>query len=329
MSKTPQPSEVGQSWWLLVHQLPPKPAYLRVKIWRRLQALGAVAIKNAVYVMPANDDTREDLEWVLREIIQGGGEGSVCQARFVDGLSDQDVRALFDTARDADYAAIAQDARDLARALKQPSKKKTRSSTDTEDQVIRLRKRLMEIEAIDFFGANGHEAAEGIVSQLEERVRLKSMAREVPAAAKPHLAELGGKVWVTRCNVHIDRIACAWLVLRFIDPQAQFKFVASNDYKPSPGELRFDMFEAEFTHQGERCSFEVLLAHIGVKDKALKVIAEIVHDIDIKDGKFGRPETIGIKHLIQAIAQSVQDDQERIARGSVVFGDLYQYFQNT
>ena len=327
MSKTPQSPEAGQRWWLLVHQLPPKPAYLRVKVWRRLQTLGAVAIKNAVYALPANEETREDMEWVLREIIQGGGEGSVCEARFVDGLSDQDVRALFDASRDADYEAIAEEARILAKGLKHPPKKKARGGTDVEDQIARLRKRLTEIEAVDFFGANGREAAEGLIAQLEDRVRRKSKIEEVPAATKTPLAELRGKVWVTRRNVHIDRIACAWLVLRFIDPQAQFKFAAGTDYKPLPGELRFDMFDAEFTHQGDHCSFEVLLNHMGIKDKALQAIAEIVHDVDLKDDKFGRPETVGVKHLIQSIAQSVPDDQGRITRGSVVFGDLYQYFQ--
>ena len=295
MSKTPQSPEAGQRWWLLVHQLPPKPAYLRVKIWRRLQALGAVAIKNAVYALPANDETREDMEWVLREITQGGGEGSVCEARFVDGLSDQDLRALFDAARDADYQAIAEEARTLAKVLKHPPKKKARGSTDIEDQIARLRKRLTEIQAIDFFSASGRETAEGLISQLEEGVRRRSKTGDAPAPAKAPVEDLRGKVWVTRRNVHIDRIACAWLVRRFIDTQAQFKFAAGNDYKPSPGELRFDMFDAEFTHQGDRCSFEVLLVHIDSKDKALQAIAEIVHDIDLKDGKFNRPETIGIK----------------------------------
>src|SRR4030095_2951938 len=98
---------VRERWMLLIHQLPAKPAYLRVKIWRRLQALGAVAVKNSVYVLPANAETQEDFAWLLREITEGGGEAMICEARLIDGLTDQEVRALFDTARDADYEALA------------------------------------------------------------------------------------------------------------------------------------------------------------------------------------------------------------------------------
>ena len=84
-----------ERWLLLIHQLPPKPHYFRVKVWRRLQRLGAVAIKNSVYVLPKNDQTQEDFQWVVREIIEGGGEASLCEARFVDGLSDDQIEGLF------------------------------------------------------------------------------------------------------------------------------------------------------------------------------------------------------------------------------------------
>src|SRR5947209_9328236 len=93
---------LAHSWLLLIHQLPAKPAYFRVKIWRRLQGIGAVAVKNAVYALPAGDQAREDFQWLLAEIAEGGGEAVVCEARLIDGLTDQQVRALFDAARDAD-----------------------------------------------------------------------------------------------------------------------------------------------------------------------------------------------------------------------------------
>jgi hypothetical protein len=104
-------------WLLLIHQIPPKPNYLRVKIWRRLQRLGAVAIKNSVYALPNNDQTQEDFQWVLREIIEGGGDGTLCEARLIDGVTDDQVEALFQSARDADYAQIADDARFLVKTL--------------------------------------------------------------------------------------------------------------------------------------------------------------------------------------------------------------------
>ncbi len=110
-------SQVEQRWLLLIHQLPSKPAYFRVKIWRRLQGIGAVAVKSTVYALPANAETQEDFEWLLKEIVEGGGEAMVCEARLIDGLSDAQVRALFDAARDDDYEAIAKEGRALAESI--------------------------------------------------------------------------------------------------------------------------------------------------------------------------------------------------------------------
>jgi len=93
------------------------------------------------------------------------------------------------------------------------------------------------------------------------------------------------------------------------------------------GELRFDMFEAEFTHEGDKCTFEVLLDRCALKDAALRAIAEIIHDIDLKDGKFGRTEVAGIRTLIEGIGAATSDDTQRIARGGEVFNDLYEYFR--
>ncbi len=136
-------------------------------------------------------------------------------------------------------------------------------------------------------------------------------------------------MWVTRAGVHVDRIASAWLIRRFIDPEARFKFVPPKGYVPAPGELRFDMFEAEFTHEGDNCTFEVLLARSGLSDPALAAIAEIVHDIDLKDSKFSREEASGIARLVGGIAATTEDDTRRIERGSVMLDDLYQYFRTT
>jgi hypothetical protein len=318
-------SDAAAPWLLLIHQIPPKPSYLRVKVWRRLQSLGAVAIKNSVYALPNTDAAREDFEWTLREIAKVGGEATLCEAKLVDGLSDEDVQRSFQAARDADYAEVAAAARALQSALSGKTASRTPAAQAHAD-VARLRKRLTDITRIDFFGAAGREPAEGRVSALEAKLRPADGRSERPRdALKPEAHR--GRVWVTRTGVHIDRIASAWLIRRFIDANARFKFAAGKGYQPKAKELRFDMFEAEFTHDGDRCTFEVLMTRFGLDDRALDRIAEIVHDIDLKDAKFDRPEGAGIDRLIAGIAMANKDDAARLAQGGVVFDGMYEYFR--
>jgi hypothetical protein len=322
MTKPIEPAE-GERWLLLIHQLPAKPAYLRVKVWRRLQGLGAVPVKNAVHVLPATAEAQEDFAWLRSEIVEGGGEAVVCDARFVDGLSDGEVRELFRQARDADYHALAEQARALAAGLESTISPAPRA--EALRQLARLRTRLGQIVAIDFVGAGGREVVGGLLGGLERALRGPEQVPE-PASSAPDRLE--GRVWVTRQGVQVDRIASAWLIRRFIDPEAEFRFVALRGYAPQPRELRFDMFEAEFTHRGDRCTFEVLLGEVLAEaDPALRVIAEIVHDIDLKDGKFGHPETEGIRTMIAALCAACDDDGERLRRGAALLDDLYGFLR--
>ena len=314
-------------WLLLVHQLPAKPAYLRVKVWRRLQALGAVAVKSTVYALPAGEQTQEDFEWLLKEISEGGGEGVIFEARLVDGLSDEDVRGLFNAARGEDYDAVSKEVRAVVEALGPEGAPASRG--EARSRLARLRAEVARVATIDFFGADGRETVEGLLAGLEARLREDEAVLEdgQGQSADDEAADvLKGRAWVTRRGVHVDRIASAWLIRRFIDPGARFKFVPAKGYEPGPGELRFDMYEGEFTHEGDRCTFEVLLPRAGLKDPALAAIAEIVHDIDLKDGKFGRPEADGIRTLVAGICAATADDGERLARGGAVFDDLHRYF---
>ena len=314
-------------WLLLIHQIPPKPDYFRVKVWRRLQRLGAVAIKNSVYVLPKNDQTQEDFQWVLREIVEGRGEASLCEARFVEGLSDDQVEALFQVARGAEYDQIAEEARRLAESPLPDEQREATRRTQLEIDLTRLKRRLAEVVAIDFFGAPRREAAEGLVSGVEARMTGKNSMLGPDSARTFRREDFLGKTWVTRKGIYVDRMASAWLIRRFIDPDARFKFVPPKGYKPLPGELRFDMFEAEFTHEGDRCTLEVLIERMVINDPALNPIAEIVHDIDLKDSKFGRQETPGIERLVAGIAMAHKDDEKRLARAAAVFDDLYEYFR--
>jgi hypothetical protein len=311
-------------WLMLIHQLPAKPAYARVKVWRRLQALGAVTVKGSVYALPANGETREDFAWLAKEIVESGGEAIVCEAALVEGLSDSELQALFDAARDEDYTRIAGEAREAAARLRDEPADNVLADAAT--QAARLRKQLEAVVAIDFFGAEARATAEGLVSGLEAALKQEGDTMPDSKTVAPPSGVLKDRVWVTRQGVQVDRIASAWLIRRFIDPGARFKFVPGTGYAPQADELRFDMFEGEFTHIGDRCTFEVLIGHVNAGDAALAAIGEIIHDIDLKDGKYGRAEAAGVRSLIAGIAASSSDDADRIARGTVLLDDLYRSF---
>jgi hypothetical protein len=311
------PAPPSPRWLLLIHQLPPTPNYLRVKIARRMQRIGAVAVKNTVYVLPAAENTLEDFQWTMREIRSAGGEANLFEARVIEGLSDGEIEQLFSTARDEDYAGVVAEAKNL---LKVASRKK-RDAAQIGLDVQRLRKRTSEIGAIDFFGAPKGHAAAALLDQIA-----LSLSDTPPAPASPAPETFLGRTWVTRTGVHVDRMASAWLIKRFIDAEASFKFVPSKQYSPENGEVRFDMFDAEFTHEGDRCTFEVLIDRMGLDDRALRAIAEVVHDIDLKDAKFDRTETPGLAVLIAGIAMAHRDDVQRIERASQAFDDLYVYY---
>lgn len=285
---------------MLITQLPPKPDYLRVKLRRRLQRIGAVALKRTVYLLPASDPSREDFEWLAREIAADGGEATLVQGAFLDGETDDRIVAAFQAARSMEFAEIA------------AASRHERADLD------RLKRRLTDAVGLDHFGAPGRPDAEAALDALSQRLATAGDPNMTLAVEAPR-----GRTWVTRTGVYIDRIASAWLIRRCIDPEARFRFVAPKGYRPDPGELRFDMFEGEFTHEGDLCTFETLCRHFKLADAALTAIGEIVHDIDCKDDKFERPEAPGLRLVLDGIASAQADDETRVARGSAMLNDLY------
>ena len=237
-------AQEGRRWLLLIHQLPPEPAYIRVKVRRRLQRLGAAPLKSSVYVLPDTDANLEDFQWLANEIVGDGGEATICSASMLSGVTDEELESLFGL--------------------------KARSAT--------------------------------VAESVEPRP--------------------SGAVWVTRKGVFVDRMASAWLIRRFIDKDARFRFVAARGYQKKSGELRFDMYRGEYTHVGNWCTFETLLTRFGLDDPALRVIGEIVHDIDLKDEKFQRPETSGIAAVLRGITLATENDAERLDRATQVFDGL-------
>ena len=295
--------KTAEKWLLLIHQLPPKPNALRVKIWRRLQKVGAVAVKQSVYAMPLTDQSQEDLVWILKEIVNGGGEGSIIQARFVEGLTDDQIKALFQNARKLDYEKIITEANTLMAELSSGAGEQNPKESS---YISKLQNRLDDIVSIDFFQSPERGTAEILLREIKNLSQGKKSSGSHSSAA---IKQLQGKTWVTRDNIFVDRMACAWLIRRFIDKAARIKFVSRTRYTPEKGELRFDMFEGEFTHEGDRCSFEVMIEKFDLQDRALTPIAEIVHDIDLKDERYGRVETEGFKALLTGLVSAEPDEK--------------------
>lgn len=309
-------------WLLLIHSLPPKPLYLRAKVRQRLAKVGALALKNSVYVLPRTDDTLEDFQWIAQEARAGGGQAFACAATFVEGVDDGEIVARFRRERSQDYRAFVEELGSL------PSKSRGNDRPqELAAAVSRAMKKLDELKSIDFFEAPGLKEAEAMLRKAEGGSRLHG-ANSSPRRPGRH-PDLVGRVWVTRRGVKIDRIASAWLVRRFIDPAARFRFVDPGDDSKKPEEVRFDMVGGDFTHEGDRCTFEMLRLRAGVDDAALSPIAEIVHDIDLKDGKYGRPGAAGVKQLIEGLIATHVTDEERLERGFALFDDLHASFRTS
>lgn len=316
-------------WLLLIHQIPAKPAYFRAKIWRRLQQLGAVPIKQSVYAMPRQEQPLEDLTWIVKEITDGGGEATMIEARFLEGLSDQQVIGLFHAARGSDYTKILAEARALREDWRcQAGEAAADCLLEFRGRLEKLRKQFGEVVRIDFFKAQEQLQAEAALRDLETTLIEHRTTEQTAPDRGSGVAGLSGKTWVTRKNVYVDRIACAWLVRRYVDPDARFKFVDSNRSSPGQDEIRFDMAEAEYTHVMEKCSFEVMVERFGLTDPALIQVTRIIHDIDLKETAFGLPETAGVQALLDGITVSTDNDLERIDRASAVLDSLLAFFKN-
>lgn len=293
--------ESTQRWLLLIHQLPLKPDYLRVKVRRRLKRLGAVPLKRTVYVLPAGDQAREDFEWLAREIATDGGDAALCESTFLDADTNRRLTQAFRAACTDAYEAIAAASRGAAADLD------------------RLTHRLHEVRTLDRFAAEGLADAEAALEALANR----NAQPGTPMTSTPLPDRPKARVWVTRAGVYVDRIASAWLIRRFVDPEARFRFVAPKQYHAEPGEIRFDMFEGEFTHDGDLCTFETLCRHFALRDPALKTISEMVHDIDCKDDKYSLDETPGLQLVLDGITRANAADEDRLARGAELFDELY------
>jgi hypothetical protein len=316
---------------LLIHQLPAKPTNLRVGAWRKLQKLGAVAIKNSVYVLPFNEKTYEDFQWLKQEIEAAGGEATVFQAGAVEGATDDEIVAAFRKARDEDYAKLTAEFDGLTGAIREQQRGGHISEIRLgkhESEIDRLHADFERVVATDFFNAKGRTGAQSAYQRCQKAFRASKSSdtasgkTSVSRGDALDRSRYQGRRWVTRRNLHIDRLASAWLIRQFIDRRPRFYFVAEGE--TVEGGIPFDMFGAEFTHRGEDCTFETLIKRFGLDhDHALGQIAEIVHDIDLKDDKFNRLEAAGLNATVRGLSELLKDDRKLLQQCGVIFDGLY------
>jgi hypothetical protein len=310
-------------WLLLVHQLPARPSNLRVRTWRRLQQLGAIAVKQAVYVLPDSPGAREDFEWLRTEIEASGGQATLFAANTIETWPSDELVEAFRRARENDYASLS---RALERALAAARRKRApRRSRQAALRIVEtFGQRLAAVEAIDFFASAGRDRAATLIGELQRALAGQTGDDGSSGDQRTRDAYVG-RTWLTRPRPGIDRMGSAWLIRRFIDPDARFGFV---DQPPGSGlAIPFDMFGVEFTHQGDWCTFETLLHRFAIADAAVSRLAGIVHDLDLKDAKFGAPETAAVGAMVEGLQPLYADDHVLLEQGMTMFEALYRSFE--
>jgi len=305
MSVTKQNEPKQPPWLLLVFSLARKGASLRVTVWRKLQRYGALPLGNSGYFLPNTAENRERFEWLATAVRTEGGEASVLEVQSVDNCSFPQMKQRFSEARAGDYRELLKDLR------------KSPTSSNLSSRITRLRQRFQDIVSIDFFGNPLREQVERALNAMQTS-KTKSLTPEIVSITP---AEYRNRVWVTRPRPGVDRVTSAWLIRKFIDPRAKFAF-APEDKKP-PKAVPFDMYEGGFGHRGEDCTFETLLKVFHIRDKKIPVMAEIVHDADLFDEKFGRKEGFGIDEVMKGWAQLGLSDEELLKRGMQLAEGLY------
>jgi len=286
-------------WLVLLFSLPRAQASGRVDVWRRLKRSGALAMESGGHVLPNSQENRERFEWLAESVRQYKGAAQVLTVESFGEVSAGDLKDRFINARSADYTEIIVDA------------KKTKPG----DQIgiSRLRKRLQDVIAIDQFG--------GAMRERAERVLGNKSGGEIAAVAKPTARqEFRNRVWQTRPRPGIDRSASAWLIVNYIDSKARFKFGST----PMANTVTFDMYQpGGFGHHGDECTFETLLREFKLSSKPLRVMAEMIHDADIKDEKYGRTEAITVDKILKGWAAKGMADAELLSKGMELIDGLY------
>ena len=304
------------AWLGLVYSLPGNSvSSRRVALWRRLQKLGAVSPTGSLYLLPPGDEHLEAFTWLAQEINEGGGEAMVASISGFGADGEARAVAAFRAARAEDYAALAAEAEKLG--AEPPEAEGERPAL--REAVERLRRRLAEVARIDYFPPAEAGRAQAAFAALERRLASGS-APASPAAPALDPADFRERRWMTRPRPFVDRLACAWFIRRFLDPEARIRYGEA----PRGREIPFDTQGAEFGHHGSRCSFETMVAAFGLEgDGALAALGQIVHQVDLADGLYDRPEALGVAEILRGWTAAGWSDADLERSGVPLFEGLY------
>jgi len=309
------------TWLVFSYSLPSKAkSSPRVTLWRRLRRIGAIGIKTGVYILPERDDTIEAFQWLAQEIQDAGGEALIIHVQYFDGLSNEEIIELFRETRRSEYLEIDQKAQELEKTIMDDSSKDAELSSQLLDKLLKLQKSYTEVHSLDFFDCPSGQEVAVRLRRIEQNLR-KSVKTNLTEA---NITEYVDKRWVTRPRPFIDRLACIWLIRRFINPEAMIRY----SLQPHPDEIAFDFKDCEFGHQGNLCSFETMIMKFRLQEAELRKIAEIVHELDLRDGYYAPPEAIGVETIIRGWLLGGLSDQELESRGIELFEGLYLAWQN-
>jgi len=315
-------------WLLIFYSVPSKPVANRMKLWRKLAKIGAAPLKSAVYLLPATEEHEEFFQWLIGEVKSMGGDGAFVRSAEIKTIDEADLRVLFDRQVGQEYGHLEKKLDVLGRKIQSIRKgTKGQETAAFGDLLARIAKEFDDIAKRDFFDSPSGTAMRKRIQGVETSLKgLTQKAPETATTIRPRIREdYQQRTWVTRKHPFVDRMASAWLIKRFIDPKAVFRFIQERETAGIGDKaVAFDIRGGEFTHAGDFCTFEVLVRSFGIRDKAVKKIAEVVHDLDVKDEKYGRPDTAGVEEILDGIRKTATSDEDALDRGMTVFEMLYQ-----
>lgn len=310
-------------WLVFVHQLPARPSNARVRIWRRLQQIGAVPVKNAVHVLPESTQAIEDFEWLRGEVVALGGQAATFGVPSMKAIDERPIVGAFQAASADEFSRIRKEMRAMRTTVRRASPPR-----DVHHQQFRaLQERFDRVSGRDRFGARGGSEAAVEFRQLAAELRSPSKRRMSSPRPSDAVEAYRNRVWVTRPRPGVDRFSSAWLIRRFVDGGAAFVFAQSPDRYPEA--VPFDMYQSGgFRHEADRCTFEVIQARFGIQDHAVTRIGEIVHDIDLKEERYKSPHMATVANLVDGLRASFPDDAALLEQGMIVFEALYISFSS-